>query len=36
MSHQLISRSPYLLSLRNEGYNLDTKEGYLLVRDIPT
>ncbi|AMT87869.1 MULTISPECIES: ThiF family adenylyltransferase [Pseudomonas] len=35
MSHQLISRSPHLLSLRNEGYNLDTKEGYLLVRDVP-
>lgn len=35
MSHQLISRSPHLLSLRNEGYNLDTKEGYLLVLDVP-
>ncbi len=35
MSHQLISRSPHLLRLRNEGYNLDTKEGYLLVRDVP-
>lgn len=35
MSHQLISRSPHLLSLRNEGYDLDTKEGYLLVRDVP-
>ena len=35
MSHQLISRSPHLLRLRNEGYNLETKEGYLLVRDVP-
>lgn len=35
MSHQLISRSPHLLSLRNEGYNLDTREGYLLIRDVP-
>ncbi|HCH7658958.1 TPA: ThiF family adenylyltransferase [Pseudomonas aeruginosa] len=35
MSHLLISRSPHLLRLRNEGYNLDTKEGYLLVRDVP-
>lgn len=35
MSHQLISRSPHLLRLRNEGYNLDAKEGYLLVRDVP-
>ncbi|MEE4811827.1 ThiF family adenylyltransferase [Pseudomonas alliivorans] len=35
MSHQLISRSPHLLRLRNEGYNLDTKDGYLLVRDVP-
>ncbi|MBP5087399.1 ThiF family adenylyltransferase [Pseudomonas chlororaphis] len=35
MSHQLISRSPHLLRLRNEGYNLDTYEGYLLVHDVP-
>lgn len=35
MSQQLISRSPHLLRLRNEGYNLETKEGYLLVRDVP-
>jgi len=35
MSQPLISRSPHLLRLRNEGYNLDTREGYLLVRDVP-
>lgn len=35
MSHQLISRSPHLLRLRNEGYNLDTMGSYLLVRDVP-
>lgn len=35
MSHQLISRSPHLLRLRNEGYNLDTYEGYLMVHDVP-
>ena len=35
MSHQLISRSPHLLRLRNEGYNLDTIGPYLLVRDVP-
>ncbi|RTR58805.1 ThiF family adenylyltransferase [Pseudomonas aeruginosa] len=35
MSHQLISRSPHLQRLRNEGYNLDTMGAYLLVRDVP-
>lgn len=35
MSQPLISRSPHLLRLRNEGYNLDTRESYLLVRDVP-
>lgn len=35
MSHQLISRSPHLLRLRNEGYNLETIGAYLLVRDVP-
>lgn len=35
MSHQLISRSPHLLRLRNEGYNLDAMGPYLLVRDVP-
>lgn len=35
MSHQLISRSPHLLRLRNEGYNLGIMGSYLLVRDVP-
>ncbi|VVQ23594.1 ThiF family adenylyltransferase [Pseudomonas fluorescens] len=35
MSQPLISRSPHLLRLRNEGYNLDIRESYLLVRDVP-
>lgn len=35
MSHLLISRSPHLQRLRNEGYNLDTNGAYLLVRDVP-
>ncbi|ANT66112.1 MULTISPECIES: ThiF family adenylyltransferase [Aeromonas] len=35
MSHQLISRSSHLQRLRNEGYNLDIKGGYLLIRDVP-
>lgn len=35
MSHQLISRSPHLLRLRNEGFNLDTNGSYLLVKDVP-
>lgn len=35
MSHQLIAHSPDLLRLRDEGYDLDILEGYLLVRDVP-
>ncbi|AYK22633.1 TPA: ThiF family adenylyltransferase [Pseudomonas aeruginosa] len=35
MSHQLISRSPQLLRLRNEGYNLEVIGSYLLVREVP-
>lgn len=35
MSHQLINRSPHLVRLRNEGYNLDINGSYLLIRDIP-
>ncbi|WP_070885538.1 ThiF family adenylyltransferase [Pseudomonas argentinensis] len=35
MSHQLISRSPQLLRLRNEGYNLEVMGSYLLVREVP-
>lgn len=35
MSHALISRSPDLQKLQNEGYDIFIKQGYLLVRDIP-
>ncbi len=35
MSHQLISRSQHLQRLRNEGYNLEIKGAYLLIRDVP-
>lgn len=35
MSHQLISRSPHLLRLRNEGFNLEVMGSYLLIRDVP-
>lgn len=35
MSHRLIARSLDLLSLRNEGFNLEVRGGYLLVKDVP-
>lgn len=35
MSQQLISRSPDLKKLRDEGYDLDIRSGYLLVKDVP-
>ena len=35
MSHQLISHSPDLTKLRAEGYDLETRAGFLLVRDVP-
>jgi ThiF family len=35
MSLQPIALSPCLLRLRNEGYDLDIKSDYLLVKDIP-
>lgn len=35
MSRQLISRSPDLQRLENEGYNLEVRSGYLLVKDVP-
>ena len=35
MSQQLISRSPDLRRLRNDGYEIETKEGYLIVHHIP-
>ena len=35
MSGSLISRSPDLLRLREQGYNLEVRESLLLVHDIP-
>ncbi|MGB8297682.1 MAG: ThiF family adenylyltransferase [Polyangia bacterium] len=35
MSHQLISRSADLNKLREEGYDLEIRNGYLLVKDVP-
>jgi hypothetical protein len=35
MSRQLISRSSDLQRLENEGYNLEIRSGYLLVKDVP-
>jgi len=35
MSQQLINRSPDLLRLRDEGYDLGFRSGYLLIRNIP-
>lgn len=35
MSRQPIARSPDLLRLQNEGYDIDVQAGYLLVRDVP-
>lgn len=35
MSRQLIVRSPDLLQLQNEGFDLEIRAGYLLVKDVP-
>lgn len=35
MSQQLINRSPDLKQLRDEGYNITVKGGYLVIRQIP-
>src|SRR5438270_1980841 len=35
VSHQLISHSRDLKRLRDEGYNLEIRAGYLLVKDVP-
>src|ERR1700726_1770545 len=35
MSQQLIDRSPDLKRLRDEGYHLEIRSGYLLVEGIP-
>lgn len=35
MSHQLISRSPDLKKLQNQGFELSVKAGFLLVSGVP-
>lgn len=35
MSHRLIARSKDLLALRNDGYHLVVRNGYLLIKDVP-
>jgi hypothetical protein len=35
MSHRLIDHSPDLLELRNGGFNLEIRNGYLLIKDVP-
>ena len=35
MSQQLISRSPDLLRLRDDGYEVDVKGGYLVLTHVP-
>src|SRR5260370_2733721 len=35
MSNTLIGRSPDLKKLRDEGYDLEIRGGYLLVKDVP-
>lgn len=35
MSHQLISLSPDLKQLRDEGYEIEVKGGYLIIHQIP-
>lgn len=35
MFHQIINHSPDLKRLRDEGYDIEIKSGYLFVKDIP-
>src|SRR4051812_1245492 len=35
MSQQLINRSPDLKHLRDEGYNIEVRSGFLLLHDVP-
>jgi hypothetical protein len=35
MSHKLISHSADLKKLRDEGYDIEIRSGYLLVKDVP-
>jgi hypothetical protein len=35
MSHQLIAHSADLQKLQNEGFDLEVRAGYLLIKDVP-
>src|SRR5437879_5981921 len=35
MSQELINRSPDLKKLRDEGYDIEERDGYLLVKHVP-
>jgi hypothetical protein len=35
MSHRLISRSPDLKRLRDEGYDVEIVANHLVIRDVP-
>ncbi len=35
MSHQLINRSPDLARLRDEGFDIEVRATYLIVKDVP-
>src|SRR6266511_1300023 len=35
MSRRLISRSPDLKQLQDEGYDLEVRAGYLLIKEVP-
>ncbi|MBD2512707.1 ThiF family adenylyltransferase [Nostoc muscorum FACHB-395] len=35
MSQQLINRSPDLLRMRNEGYDIEIRSNYLIVKNVP-
>src|SRR5271156_4620024 len=35
MSQRLIDRSPDLRKLRDDGYDIEVVDGYLLVKDVP-
>ena len=35
MSHQIINHSTDLKQLRDEGYDIEIKSGYLFIKDVP-
>ena len=35
MSQRLIDRSPDLKHLRDEGYDIETRSGHLLIKSVP-